>query len=247
MMALMLLVCTSAFAKKKQKVDLFPDGTPIPEWFRQTDEVDISKLGKQYKITDYGVINDGNIYTKELQALIDKIATEGGGVVVVPQGTFKTGALFFKQGVHLHLLEGGTLMGSDDCSDFPIIKTRIEGETCLYYSALVNADGIDGFTISGKGTMQGANFASYGYGPEWFQHLTAIQTVRIEDGVTSICEDAFAGCTSLEIVNMPAAATVTGYAFQGCRTSAPFGGPQHRIYRFPAVQQPLRAHHPFSH
>jgi polygalacturonase len=154
-MALMLLVCTSVLAKKKQKVDLFPDGTPIPEWFRQTDEVDISKLGKQYKITDYGVINDGNIYTKELQALIDKIATEGGGVVVVPQGTFKTGALFFKQGVHLHLLEGGTLMGSDDCSDFPIIKTRIEGETCLYYSALVNADGIDGFTISGKGTIDG--------------------------------------------------------------------------------------------
>ena len=76
-MALMLLVCTSVLAKKKQKVDLFPDGTPIPEWFRQTDEVDISKLGKQYKITDYGVINDGNIYTKELQTLIDKIAAEG--------------------------------------------------------------------------------------------------------------------------------------------------------------------------
>ena len=46
-------------------------------------------------------------------------------------------------------------MGSDDCSDFPIIKTRIEGETCLYYSALINADGIDGFTISGKGTIDG--------------------------------------------------------------------------------------------
>ena len=155
MMALMLLVCTSAFAKKKQKVDLFPDGTPIPEWFRQVDEVDVSKLGKQYKITDYGVLNDGNIYTKELQALIDKIAAEGGGVVLVPQGTFKTGAVFFKQGVHLHLLEGATLMGSDDCSDFPIVKTRIEGETCLYYSALINADGIDGFTISGKGAIDG--------------------------------------------------------------------------------------------
>jgi hypothetical protein len=105
-MALLLLVCASAFSKKKQKADLFPDGTPIPEWFRQVDEVDVSKLGKQYKITDYGVLNDGNIYTKELQALIDKIAAEGGGVVLVPQGTFKTGAVFFKQGVHLHLLEG---------------------------------------------------------------------------------------------------------------------------------------------
>ena len=51
-MTLMMLVCASAFSKKKQKADLFPDGTPIPEWFRQVDEVDVSKLGKQYKITE---------------------------------------------------------------------------------------------------------------------------------------------------------------------------------------------------
>lgn len=154
----LVLVCMTGYSKKRPKVDLFPDGTPIPEWFRQIDSVDISKLGKQYKITDYGVLNDGNIYTKELQSLIDKVAEDGGGVIVVPQGIYKTGALFFKQGVHLHLLEGGTLMGSDDCSDFPIIKTRIEGETCLYYSALINADGLDGFTISGKGTIDGNGF-----------------------------------------------------------------------------------------
>ncbi len=151
----MLLFCTTAVAKKKQKVDLFPDGTPVPEWFRQTDEVDITKLGKQYRITDYGVLNDGKLYTKELQALIDKVAADGGGVIVVPEGTYMTGAIFFKQGVHLHLLAGGTLMGSDNCSDFPILKTRIEGETCMYYSALINVDGLDGFTISGKGTIDG--------------------------------------------------------------------------------------------
>ena len=125
----LVLVCMTGYSKKRPKVDLFPDGTPIPEWFRQIDSVDISILGKQYKITDYGVLNDGNIYTKELQSLIDKVAADGGGVIVVPQGIYKTGALFFKQGVHLHLLEGGTLMGSDDCSAFPTIKTRREGET----------------------------------------------------------------------------------------------------------------------
>ncbi len=151
---LSFIFCFAASAKEK-KTDLFPDGTPIPEWFRQTDAVDIAKLGKQYRITDYGVLNDGKLYTRELQALIDKVAADGGGVIVVPEGTFMTGALFFKQGVHLHLLEGGTLMGSDNCSDFPIMKTRIEGETCLYYCALINADGLDGFTISGKGTIDG--------------------------------------------------------------------------------------------
>lgn len=56
-----------------------------------------------------------------------------------------TGALFFKQGVHLYVAQGGMLKGSDDCSDYPICETRIEGESCLYFSALINADGLDGF------------------------------------------------------------------------------------------------------
>lgn len=153
--SLILLTALTVSAKKKQKADLFPDGTPIPEWFRQIDSVKIENLGKQYKITDYGILNDGRIYTKEIQALIDKVASDGGGVIVVPQGTYLSGALFFKQGVHLHLLAGGTLMGSDDCSDFPLMKTRIEGESCIYYPALINADGLDGFTISGEGTIDG--------------------------------------------------------------------------------------------
>lgn len=153
-MLVLLCLCIHADAKKITK-DLWPDGTEISEWFRDTTSVNLSKLGKQYKITDYGVINDGRIHTAELQKLIDDVAGKGGGVIVVPEGIYMTGALFFKQGVHLHILGGGVLMGSSDISDFPLVNTRIEGETCKYYSALVNADGIDGFTISGKGTIDG--------------------------------------------------------------------------------------------
>ena len=150
------LLSMPSFAKKT--IDQWPDGTEIGDWFRQTTPVDITTLGKTYRVTDYGVVNDGKLHTAEMQTLIDKVAAEGGGVVVVPEGTYMTGALFFKQGVHLHLDNGGTLMGSNDPSDYPILKTRIEGETCLYYSALINADGINGFTISGEGTIDGNGF-----------------------------------------------------------------------------------------
>ena len=150
------LLSMQYFAKKT--IDQWPDGTEIGDWFRQTTPVDITTLGKAYRVTDYGVVNDGKLHTAEMQALIDKVATEGGGVIVIPEGTYMTGALFFKQGVHLHLYNGGTLMGSNDPSDYPILKTRIEGETCLYYSALINADGINGFTISGEGTIDGNGF-----------------------------------------------------------------------------------------
>jgi polygalacturonase len=100
-------------------------------------------------------LNDGQVHTAEIQALIDRIAADGGGVVVVPQGTFLTGALFFRPGTHLYLMEDAVLKGSDDISDYPILKTRIEGETCNYFSALINADSLDGFTISGRGTIDG--------------------------------------------------------------------------------------------
>ena len=152
-----LIYACTAMGKKVEK-DLWPDGTEIGAWFKQVENVDIQNLGKKYRITDYGVVNDGLVHTQELQALIDKIASQGGGVVVVPEGVYMTGAIFFKQGVHLHIMAGGVLMGSNDPSNYPILTTRIEGETCKYYSALINADGLDGFTITGKGTIDGNGY-----------------------------------------------------------------------------------------
>lgn len=136
--------------------ETFPDGTPISDWFREIKPTDISKLGKHYRITDYRVSKDSTvIQTKNIQAVIDKVHENGGGVVIVPRGTFLSGALFFKKGTHLYLEEGARLKGSDDISNFPLLMTRIEGQTLKYFAALINADGLDGFTISGRGTIDG--------------------------------------------------------------------------------------------
>ena len=150
-----LLAAPTTFAKKKKDIDRFPDGTEIPEWFRQNESVDIEKLGKKYVLTDHEIFADGRLHTEEIQALIDKAAANGGGVIVIPRGTYMTGGLHFKQNTHLYLEDGATLLGSDFIGDYPLGKTRIEGETCTYFGALINADGLDGFTISGKGTIDG--------------------------------------------------------------------------------------------
>ena len=65
-------------AKKNTQKDTFPDGTEISEWFRNTDAVKLNKLGKQYKLTDYGIFSNGRVHTAEIQALIDKAAQNGG-------------------------------------------------------------------------------------------------------------------------------------------------------------------------
>jgi len=142
-------------------IEFFPDGTPIDKWFYNTEIPKLKDLGKQYVITDYDISDEGKIHTKEFQTLIETVSENGGGVIVVPKGTYLTGALFFRQGVNLYIEEGGIILGSDDISDYPLCKTRIEGETCLYYPALINADGLDGFTMCGKGTIDGNGLRSW--------------------------------------------------------------------------------------
>lgn len=147
----LILCCTQMVAQ-----EFFPDGKAIPEWFRENKEVNVNALGKKYSITDYGVANDSTVVqTKKIQEVIDLAARNGGGVIVIPKGTFLSGSLFFKNNTHLHLEEDAVLKGSDDISHFPVKMTRMEGQTLKYFMALVNADGLDGFTISGKGTLNG--------------------------------------------------------------------------------------------
>ena len=149
-----LVMSGAARSRKKDVAAVWPDGTVMDAWFLDTTKVDVSSLGRQYVITDFGVKHDSClVQTEAIQGVIDRAAQEGGGVVVIPEGTFLSGALFFKQGTHLHVI--GKLKGSDRIADFPILTTRIEGETCKYFCALVNADGLDGFTITGHGTIDG--------------------------------------------------------------------------------------------
>lgn len=141
--------------------EYFPDGTPIDGWFYDTSVPELSELGRQYVLTEHGIFDDGKLYTAQIQRLIDTAHENGGGVIVVPRGTYLTGSLFFRQGVHLYVSEGGVLKGSPDIQDYEIRMTRIEGESCLYFTALINADGVDGFTMCGPGAIDGNGLKSW--------------------------------------------------------------------------------------
>jgi polygalacturonase len=139
-----------------QSSDLWPDGTPMSDWFRDYTKVKVEDLGQAFLVTDYGVKNDSTILqTDQIQEIIDQAEAKGGGVIIFPRGTFLSGALFFKPKTHLHLEEGAVLKGSDDIAHYPKIPSRMEGQNLDYFAALVNAYGVDGFTISGTGTLDG--------------------------------------------------------------------------------------------
>ncbi|MCU7552827.1 glycosyl hydrolase family 28 protein [Chitinophagaceae bacterium LB-8] len=111
---------------------------------------------QDYVITQLGVSADSTkLNTQAIQKVIDKAHGSGGGTIVIPKGVFLTGALFFKPNTKLRLLEGAVLKGSDNISDYPLIPSRMEGRSLLYYAALINAYYVDSFSITGPGMING--------------------------------------------------------------------------------------------
>jgi polygalacturonase len=122
------------------------------------------KTPNRFVISDFGAVADGKtVNTKPIQAAIDKCAASGGGVVVVPKGTFLTGAIFLRQGANLNIEKDGVLKGTTNIDDYPQISTRWEGVEQQWTSAFVNAEGLTGLEISGEGTIDGS-------GEEWLQN-----------------------------------------------------------------------------
>ena len=84
----------------------------------------------------------------------------------------------------------------------------VESGTTGKLTWTLSSDGI--LTISGKGEMP-----NYDYPPPWKKYL--ITTVIIKNGVTSIGDRAFYGCTGLASVTIPNSVTSIGnYAFGFC-------------------------------
>jgi alpha-L-rhamnosidase len=116
-----------------------------------------SVAGTKLVITSVGAVGDGKtMNTAAIQNAIDKVASSGGGTVVIPEGTFLSGSIFLKPRVNLHLEKNGVLKGSTDTKDYPMRETRIEGHFQDWLPALVNAEKVDHLRITGEGTLDGS-------------------------------------------------------------------------------------------
>ena len=203
----LLAVVLSVGAKKRVTTTspLWPDGSQMSEWFTDTAKIDVKSLGKQYVITKYGVKNDPTmLQTKQIQAVIDRCAKEGGGVVVIPRGTFQTGALFFKAGTHLHFEDEGCLKGIDDIRHYPLIKMHMEGQMIDYFAALVTAQSVDGFTITGRGTIDGNGlrfWEEFWIRRKWNKQCTNLEALRPQ--LVYISDSRDVTVQDMRLVNSP--------------------------------------------
>ncbi|MFT4177079.1 MAG: glycoside hydrolase family 28 protein [Luteolibacter sp.] len=110
---------------------------------------------RDFLITDYGARQDSDS-GEAIRAAILACHEAGGGRVVIPKGTFLTGAVHLKSHVNLHLSEGATLKFDTDPEKYPLVHTRWEGVECMNYSPLIYSYEQDNIAITGSGTLDGS-------------------------------------------------------------------------------------------
>ena len=117
-----------------------------------------------FNVRDFGACGDGiSKDTEAIQNAADAAYADGGGTVVIPAGTYLTGALFFRNGVNLEIQEEAVLVSTVDSDDFPQIPTRFEGTEKYWRCALLNFDNSRGVHVYGGGTILGR-------GQEWSKY-----------------------------------------------------------------------------
>ena len=92
----------------------------------------------------------------DIQKEIDLCALHGGGIVTVPSGNYRTGTIFMRNGVTLHLESGVHLTGSDDIQDYPLpVDLFSDGANQLRGRSLILAENVSDIGITGNGVIDG--------------------------------------------------------------------------------------------
>lgn len=110
-----------------------------------------------FDITEFGAVGDGvTLSTEAINQAIITCSEAGGGMVLVPEGEFLTGAIHLKSNVNLHVSEGAVLKFSRKDDDYlPVVFTRWEGVELYNYSPFVYAYEQQNVAITGQGTLDG--------------------------------------------------------------------------------------------
>jgi polygalacturonase len=97
--------------------------------------------------------------TVAIQTAIDACNHRGGGVVLIPPGTWLTAPLVLKTGVNLCLAKDALLQFSRNFKDYPLVRGNFEGMDAVRNQSPLSADGADHVSITGQGVVDGGGDA----------------------------------------------------------------------------------------
>lgn len=133
LLILLLVPVLTLTANANSDVTVSPDLPVIPD--------------RTVSIVDFGAFPDGvTINTEAFSKAMSKLAKQGGGHIVVPEGLWLTGPIVFKDCIDLHLERGAVILFSPDKQDF-----LYEGKIRPGISASKRHD----VSITGEGIIDG--------------------------------------------------------------------------------------------
>ena len=131
-------------------------------------------------IIDYGAIGDNStINTRAIQWTIDGCYYacfrdhevlgdhHRSLVVYIPRGMFRTGSISLRSNTRLHIAGGGSIYGSDNPSDYPLVPD-LNGGRQSSFRALLYGSNLENVSITGE---------DEGYSPGSFAHFSSFDKV----------------------------------------------------------------------
>lgn len=137
-----------------------------------------------FNIENYGAVPGGVVNnTIAIQKAIDDCTKKGGGTVIIPSGVFLTGKLYLKSNIELHLVNGATLLGSNQVKDYLAPPQQRREPMSLIY-----ANNAENVSITGEGIIDGQ-----GGSPEFQQGDSGLGRPKLL---------LFARCKNVKVLNV---------------------------------------------
>jgi polygalacturonase len=136
---------------------------------------------REFNIVRFGAVGDGTTdCTRAFAGAIEACSRAGGGKVIVPAGTFLSGAIHLQNNVNLHLEKKATILFSTDPKNFlPAVFSRDVAEM-MNYSPFIYAFEQTNIAVTGEGTLDGQ--ASKSVWPDWVKKSNADTGLLTEMG-----------------------------------------------------------------
>jgi DNA sulfur modification protein DndE len=112
-----------------------------------------------FNIINYGAIADGMMLNSAaINKTITECAKQGGGTVLIPQGSYVTGPIIMKSNINLHLAKGALVIFSSDFNQYPLVTSSFEGVDAARCQSPVVAENLENIAITGPGIMNGNGY-----------------------------------------------------------------------------------------
>ena len=101
-------------------------------------------------------IGEKGLITPYINNVIADLSKKGGGTVVIPAGTWRSGRITLKSNINLRLDKGAVLEFTGDVDDYqPAVFTRHEGVEVMGAGAFIYANKAKNIALTGEGVVMG--------------------------------------------------------------------------------------------